>query len=211
MTKFSTTKSNSSSKKNTELNAAKYKKNKLNKKAYSINLNDNFTVYGRGLKTERQQNPKLNVDKNLYNKSGINRTKNMKIFDKKKLNFNLSPKYDYTSILIKKKELKGNQTDRQLNKNKLNIKNNNKNKLNNRLNDKINDIKIKFNSPQGNKNISKTYRYFNQNKNSSKKDKNNLTKNNSFKSNFNNIKLQINSIRYQNFKNSKSPKYSQSY
>ena len=104
MTKFSTTKSNSSSKKNTELNAAKYKKNKLNKKAYSINLNDNFTVYGKGLKTERQQNPKLNVDKNLYNKSGINRTKNMKIFDKKKLNFNLSPKYDYTSILIKKKE-----------------------------------------------------------------------------------------------------------
>ena len=213
MTKFSTTKSNSSSKKNTELNAAKYKKNKLNKKAYSINLNDNFTVYGKGLKTERQQNPKLNVDKNLYNKSGINRTKNMKIFDKKKLNFNLSPKYDYTSILIKKKELKGNQTDRLLNKNKLNIKNNNNNnnKLNNRLNDKINDIKIKFNSPQGRKNISRTYRYFNQDKNSSKKDRNNLTKNNSFKSNFNNKKQHINSIRYQNFKNTKSPKYSQSY
>ena len=211
LTKFSTTKSNSSSKKNTELNPGKYKKNKLNKKAFSINLNDNFIIYGKGLKTERFGNPKLNVDKNLYNKSGINRTKNMKNFDKKKLNFNLSPKYDYTSIIIKKRELKGNQTDRLLNKNKLNIKNSNKNKLNNRFNDKINDIKIKFNSPQGNKNISKTYRYFNKNKNSSKKDKNNLTKNNSFKSNFNNKKLQINSIRYQNFKNSKSPKYSQSY
>ena len=215
LTKFSTTKSNSSSKKNNELTAGKFKKNKLNKKAFSINLNDNFIVYGKGLKTERLQNPKMNVDKNLYNKSGINRNKNMKNFDKKKLNFNLSPKYDYTSIIIKRKELKGNQTDRILHKNKLSIKNkynnNNNNKINNRLNDKINDIKIKFNSPQGRKDISKTYRFFNQDKNSSKKEKNNLTKNNSFKSNFNNKKLHINSIRYQNFKNSKSPKYSQSY
>ena len=215
LTKFSTTKSNSSSKKSNELNAGKYKKNKLNKKAFSININDNFILYGKGRKTERMQNPKLNVDKNLYNKSGISRTKNMKNFDKKKLNFNLSPKYDYTSMLIKKKELKGNQTDRLLNKNKVNIKNNNNNninnKLNNRINDKISDIKIKFNSPQGQKNISKTYRYFNQDKNSSKKDQNYLSKNNSFKTNFNNKKLLINSIRYQNFKKSKSPKYSHSY
>ena len=213
LSKFSTTKSNSSSKKNTELNAGKHKKNKLNKKAFSINLNDNFALYGRSLKTERIQSPKINVDKNLYNKSRINRNKNMKNFDKKKINFNLSPKYDYTSILIKKKELRGNQTDRLLNKNKINIKNKNgnNNKMNNRLNEKKNDIKIKFNSPQGYKTIAKTYRYFDHDKNIPKKDKNNLTKNNSFKSNFNNKKFHINSIRFQNVKNSKSPKYSQSY
>jgi len=215
LTKFSTNKSNSSSKKNNEINIGKFKKNKLNKKAFSINLNDNFVVYGRSLKTDRLQNPKLNLDKNLYNKSGINRTKNMKNFDKKNINFNLSPKYDYTSMIIRKKELKGNQTERVLNKNKINIKNKNNNyynsKLNNRINDKINDIKIKFKSPHGRKNISKTYRYFNHEKNSSKKDRYSMTKNNSFKSTFNNKKLHINSIRYQNFKNCKSPIYSQSY
>ena len=40
---------------------------------------------------------------------------------------------------MKKKEFKGNKTERVLNKNKLRIKNNNNN---------INDIRIKFKSPQ---------------------------------------------------------------
>ena len=171
--KYGNIKSNTSSKKNNEISNGKNKKIKLNKKAFSINLNTNFYLNGNELKTERLKNPKINLEKNLYKKSNINE-RNRKNLDKK-ITANLSPKYNYTSILLKKKDLSGNQTDRVSTKKKINIKRNN-------LGIKLNDIKIKFNSPQGKKSISKTYRYFRHEKTRSKKEQNIFgNSNNSFK------------------------------
>ena len=187
--KFSNIKSNTSSKKNNDISNGKNKKTKLNKKAFSINLNSNFCLNGNELKTERLKNPKINLDQNLYKKSNINE-RNRKNFDKKIIS-NLSPKYNYTSILLKKKELSGNQTDRLSTKKKINIKKNN-------FSIKINDIKIKFNSPQGKKSISKTYRYFGHEKTRSKKEQNIFgNSNNSFKNKMVNKNDNFQSMRNQ--------------
>jgi hypothetical protein len=187
--KYGNIKSNTSSKKNNEISNGKNKKTKLNKKAFSINLNSNFCLNGNELKTERLKNPKINLEKNLYKKSNLNEI-NRKNFDKKIIS-NLSPKYNYTSILLKKKELSGNQTDRLSTKKKINIKKNN-------FSIKINDIKIKFNSPQGKKSISKTYRYFRHEKTRSKKEQNIFgNSNNSFKNKMVNKNDNFESMRNQ--------------
>jgi hypothetical protein len=187
--KFGNIKSSISSKKNNEISNGKNKKTKLNKKAFSINLNSNFCLNGNELKTERLKNPKINLDKNLYKKNSANE-RNKKNFDKKIIS-NLSPKYNYTSILLKKKELSGNQTDRLSTKKKINIKKNN-------FSIKINDIKIKFNSPQGKKSISKTYRYFGQEKTRSKKEQDIFgNSNNSFKNKMVNKNDNLQSMRNQ--------------
>ena len=117
-----------------------YNFGKVNKKALSIHLNKNFLyLNGRDIKTERIKNPKFEIETNLYNKNiKLNKNKNNRNQSKNN-NIYLSPKNNYASLLINKKEFKGNETERVLNKNKLRIKNNNNN---------INDIRIKFKSPQ---------------------------------------------------------------
>ena len=54
------------------------KKNKMSKKNCNINLNSNCAnINGRELKTERLQNPKIKIEKKIYNKK--NNDKNIKI------------------------------------------------------------------------------------------------------------------------------------
>ena len=185
------TKSNKISKKNTELNIdnERDKKNKVNKKALSIHLNKNFLyLNGRDIKTERIKNPKFEIETNLYNKNiKLNKNKNKNNRNPgKNNNIYLSPKNNYASLLMKKKEFKGNKTERVLNKNKLRIKNNN---------NKINDIRIKFKSPQSKNTTSKTCRYFKFDKNNIKNGEH-IFGNISF-ANKNKKANHINSIRYQ--------------
>ena len=208
------TKSNRTSKKNTELNTCKekIKKNKINKKTFNINLNNNnyINLNGREIKTERLQNPKMKIEKNLYNKNNINEIKNNKNIKIKNKNINinigeknvyLSPKNNYASILMKKKEIRGNKTERILNRNKMKIKNSNK----------INDIRVKFNSPPTKNNASKTYRYFKFDNNKIKNIQNIFGNNSFINNNKNKNNKLINSIRYQYVNCSQRQKTSQSY
>ena len=87
---------------------------------------------------------------------------------------------------MKKKEIKGNQTERILNRNKIIIKNNT---------NRINDIRVKFKSPQSKNITSKTCRYFKYEKNFLKNE-DNVFGNFSFINKNKNTK-HINSIRYQ--------------
>ena len=207
------TKSNRNSKKNTEMMNTcngNMKKNKMSKKNFNINLNSNNTkINGRELKTERLQNPKIKIEKKIYNNKKNNKNnKNIKI-KTKNININLgdknvflSPKNNYASFLMKKKEIRGNKTERILNRNKMKMKNNS---------NRINDIRVKFNSPPTKSSISKTYRYFKY-ENYKLKNMQNAKTNNSFvNNNKNKINKLMNSVRYQYVNYTQKQKNSQSY
>ena len=201
------TKTNRTSKDNTGLTSSndKIKKSKVNKKAFSINLNNNYIyMNGREIKTERLKNPKIEIENNLSQKKQkkpYNTNKKIKLNSGYNMNIHMSPKSNYTSLLMKKKEIKGNKTERTLNKIQLKT---------NKYHNNINDIRIKFNSPQLKNSGAKTYRFF---KFENKYEKNNIFGNKSFANSNNknkNVK-QANSIRYQYINFTQKQKNSKSY
>ena len=203
LTKYCNTNSNRSSKINTELNIELNKEKKIGKKDISINLNSNFYLNMKDLKSERLKNKK-------YYKNNNNFLDNK--FDK-----NLSPKYNFTSILIKKKEKRGNHTDRITNRNKVKIKkcnhshiNSNNNSNSNIKINNINNLKINFNSPIRKNPITKSYRHIKHDKNKQKKKKY-IFGNNSFKNNIKRKNFNLDSIRYQYNKNKIKQNNSKSY
>ena len=196
------TKTNRTSKNNTGITSSNDKKKKINKKSFSINLNNNYIyLNGREIKTERLKNPKIEIENNLSEKNKKNR--NIKINSgSKNINIYMSPKNNYASLLMKKKEIKGNKTERTLNKIQI--------KTNNKYHNNINDIRIKFSSPQLKNSGAKTYRFF---KFENKYEKNNIFGNKSFANSNNknkNVK-QANSIRYQYINFTQKQKNSTSY
>jgi hypothetical protein len=208
------TKSNRTSKRNNEIIDTcngKMKKNKISKKNLNINVNSNcMNINGREIKTERIYNTKIKIEKNINNnKNNINEIKNNKNIKIKTKNINinlggnknvfLSPKNNYKSFLIKKKKIRGNKSERILNKNKM--KNNN---------NKIHDIRVKFNSPPTKNIASRTYRYFNFESNKLKNMQNVFT-NNSFVNKKNKNNKLTHSLRYQYMNFTQKQKSSQSY
>lgn len=202
------TKTNRTSKKTAGLNTSINDKSKKNKKTFSINLNNNFIyLNGREIKTERLKNQKVEIDKKVSNKEKIkNKDTNIRNINiaNKNINKYLSPKNNYASQLIKRKEIRGNQTERVINRNinKIAIKSN-------KFNNKINDIRIKFNSPQAKNSNSKTYRYFKFDNNKFKIEKN-VFSNISFTKN-NKESNHINSLRYHYANYTQKQKSSKSY
>ena len=195
------------SKKNTKMNVISDSKNKniSNKKPININLEYNFLLpNGRDAKTERIKNPNKEIEIKLYNKTNkINKAKINISLGRKNINLYPSSKNNYSSLLMKRKEIKGNKTERILNRNDIRTK-----KINH--NNKINDIRIKFNSPQLQSKNCKTYRYFKFEINKKKNELNNHG-DFSFLNNKNKNNKNINSLRYQYVNCTKKKNSSKSY
>ena len=197
-------KTSRTSKKNTKMNIIREIKNKksniFNKKQFQINLDYNFLHSNeKDAKTERLNNKNIEIEKNLYNNMN-KKNKNINL-GRKNMNIYLSPKNNYSSLLMQKKEIRGNKTERVLNRNKIQTKN---------LKNKINEIRIKFNSPKLRSDISKTYRYLNSEINKIKKEQNKLG-NFSFLNYKNKNNKNVNSLRYQYVNCSKKQNFSKSY